>query len=133
MPRKRFHLAGAAAGQADAQLADGQPQSGWTRSVKATGRDTGVFVAPKLVQTGLAERMGLPHVYKTADIDRDVAAIWTTAPLEQPMRVQGDLELRVTAKPRAMDATIVAYLLDCDPATGKAYIITHAPCTLTNE
>ncbi|MFB7909711.1 CocE/NonD family hydrolase [Kitasatospora sp. NPDC056076] len=133
LSRKRLHLAGPVAGQRDAQLVEGEPQSGWTRAVKATGRDTEVVVAPKLVQTGLAERMGLPHVYKTDGIDRELAAIWTTAPLTQPMRVQGDLELRVTVKPRAMDATIVAYLLDCDPATGKAHIITNAPYTVTNQ
>ncbi|MFD8783923.1 CocE/NonD family hydrolase [Kitasatospora sp. NPDC059599] len=133
LPSKRFHLAGPAAGQGDAQLAEGAPQSGWSRSLKATGRDTAVVVAPKLVQTGLAERMGLPHVYKTAEVDRDLAAIWTTEPFPQPVRVQGGLEVRVTVKPRAMDATIVAYLLDCDPATGKGHIITHAPCTVTNQ
>ncbi|MFG2695232.1 CocE/NonD family hydrolase [Kitasatospora sp. NPDC048407] len=132
LPRKRFHLADDA-GQSDGQLSDGDGQSGWSRSVRATGRGTEAVVAPKLVQTGLAERMGLPHLCKTAEIDRELAAIWTTAPFEQPMRVQGDLELRVTVKPRAMDATIVAYLLDCDPATGKAAVITHAPYTLTNQ
>ncbi|MFF2744178.1 CocE/NonD family hydrolase [Kitasatospora sp. NPDC058048] len=133
LPRKRFHLAGAAAGRSDARLAEGQPQPGWSRSVRATGWDTAVVVAPKLVQTGLVERLGMPHVYRTAGVDRELAAIWTTAPLQQPMRVQGDLELRVTVTPRAMDATIVAYLLDCDPATGTARIITHAPYTLTNK
>ncbi|MFD7451092.1 CocE/NonD family hydrolase [Kitasatospora sp. NPDC059827] len=133
LPRRRFHLTGPVAGRRDAQLAEGQPQSGWSRAVKATGRDTEVVVAPKLVQTGLAERMGLPHVYKTDGIDRELAAIWTTAPLTRRMRVQGDLELRVTVKPRAMDATIVAYLLDCDPVTGKAQIISNAPYTLTDQ
>ncbi|MFE5942228.1 alpha/beta fold hydrolase [Streptomyces sp. NPDC056480] len=132
LPRKRFHLADAADGAADGQLTEDEPQSGWTRSLKATGRDTEAVVAPKLIQTGLAERAGLPHIYKTADIDRGLAAIWTTAPLEQPMRVQGEFEVRVTVTPRAMEGTIVAYLMDCDPATGKAAIITHAPYTVTN-
>ncbi|MET9176953.1 alpha/beta fold hydrolase [Kitasatospora aureofaciens] len=133
LPRRRFHLAGAAAGQGDAQMADGQPQADWSRSIRAARQDIEVLVAPKLVQTGLAERVGMPHVYKTAEVDRELAAIWTTAPLEQPMRVQGDLEVRVTVKPVAKNATIVAYLLDCDPATGRAAIITNAPYTLTNE
>jgi predicted acyl esterase len=133
LPRKRFHLADASAGQLDAQMAQGLPQPGWTRSVKATGEDTEAVVAPKLVQTGLAERMGMPHVYRTAEIDRGLAAIWTTAPLEQAMRVQGELEVRVTVKPQEKNATIVAYLMDCDPATGKSAIITHAPYTLTNQ
>ena len=79
------------------------------------------------------ERVGLAHVYKTADIKRDVAAVWTTAPLEQPMRVQGDLEAKVTVKPQTKSATFIAYLLDCDPATGRAAIITHAPYTLTGQ
>ncbi|MFE4615237.1 CocE/NonD family hydrolase [Streptomyces sp. NPDC056747] len=133
LPKKRFHLADASVGQGDGQLTADKPQPGWTRSLKATGQDTEAVVAPKLIRSGLYERAGLPHVYKTADIDRGLAAIWTTAPLEQAMRVQGDLELRVTVTPRAMDATIVAYLMDCDPATGMANIITNAPFTVTNE
>ncbi|MGW1841389.1 alpha/beta fold hydrolase [Streptomyces sp. NPDC001966] len=133
LPPRRFHLTDAAAGERDGQLSEGGPQPGWTRSVKATGQSTEAVVAPKLVQTGLAERMGLPHVYKTAEIDRGLAAIWTAAPLEQAMCVQGNLDMRVTVKPQQADATIVAYLMDCDPATGKATIITHAPYTFTDE
>ncbi|GGZ14877.1 hypothetical protein GCM10010387_03900 [Streptomyces inusitatus] len=133
LPQERFHLADAAAGERDARLVRSEPQADWTRSVKATGQGTEVVVAPKLVQTGLAERMGLPHVYKTAEVDRGLAAIWTTDPLERAMRVQGEPAVRVTVKPEEKDATIVAYLLDCDPATGKAAIITHAPYTLTGE
>jgi predicted acyl esterase len=101
--------------------------------VKATGKGTNIVVAPKLVQTGLAERMGLPHVYKTADIDRGLAAVFTTTQLPQSSRVRGELELRVTVKPQQAGATIVAYLLDTDPATGRAHIITHAPCSFTAE
>ncbi|WP_424641194.1 alpha/beta fold hydrolase [Embleya sp. AB8] len=134
LPRKRFHLGAAASGKADAPMAEGQPQSGWTRSLDATGESTEAVVAPQLVKTGLAERTGRPHTYKTTAIDRDLAAVWTTAPLEQPMRVQGELELRVTVKPQAAgDASIVAYLMDFDPATGNARIITHAPYTLTGR
>ncbi|MFE4632981.1 alpha/beta fold hydrolase [Streptomyces sp. NPDC056773] len=133
LPPKRFHLADAAAGERDARMAEGPAQSGWTRAVKVTDQDTEAVVAPKLIQTGLAERVGLPHVYPTADIDRGRAAIWTTAPLERAMRVQGDLEARVTVTPQEKSATIVAYLMDCDPTTGKAAIITNAPYTLTNE
>lgn len=133
LPMQRFHLGAVPAGQQDAPMEQGQPQAGWTRSVQAAGPDTGVVVAPKLVQTGLMERVGLPHVYKTADIKRDVAAVWTTAPLEQPMRVQGDLEVKVTVRPQTNNATFIAYLLDCDPATGRAAIITHAPYTLTDQ
>ncbi|MER5611978.1 CocE/NonD family hydrolase [Streptomyces sp. NPDC002215] len=133
LPRRRFHLADAAAGERDGQMSEGGPKPGWTRSVKATGQSTEAVVAPKLVQTGLAERMGLPHVYKTAEIDRGLAAIWATEPLERAMRVQGDLEMRVTVKPQETDASIVAYLMDSDPATGRSTIITHAPYTITNE
>ncbi|PWJ05081.1 peptidase S15 [Streptomyces sp. NWU49] len=133
LPMQRFHLGAVPAGQQDALMAQDRPQTGWTRSVQAAGPDTGVVVAPKLVQTGLMERVGLPHVYKTADIKRDVAAVWTTAPLEQPMRIQGDLEAKVTVRPQTNNATFIAYLLDCDPATGRAAIITHAPYTLTDQ
>jgi predicted acyl esterase len=131
LPKQRFHLGAVPSGQTDAPMAQGTGQSGWTRSVKATGQDTEVVVAPQLIQTGAAERMGLPKVYKTKDVDRSRAAIWTTATLTDPMRVRGELEVRVTVKPAAGDATIVAYLLDADPATGNAYIITNAPYTIT--
>ncbi|MFE0652535.1 CocE/NonD family hydrolase [Streptomyces sp. NPDC059534] len=133
LPKKRLHLADAPSGQSDGQLTEDKPQAGWTRSVKATGQGTDIVVAPKLVQTGLFERLGLPHAYKTADIDRGLAAVFATTPLEQASRVRGDLELRLTVKPQQADATIVAYLLDADPATGRAHIITHAPYTFTAE
>lgn len=133
LPKKRFHLADAASGQSDGQLLEGTAAAGWTRSLKATGTGTDIVVAPQLIQTGLAERLGLPHVYKTADIDRGLAAVFATAPLEQAARVRGDLELRVTVKPQQPDATIVAYLLDHNPATGRAHIVTHAPYTFTAE
>ncbi|MET3985700.1 CocE/NonD family hydrolase [Streptomyces sp. PvR034] len=136
LPKKRLYLADAAGhndGQGDGRLVDDAPAAGWTRSLKATGKGTDIVVAPKLVQTGLAERLGLPHVYRTADIDRGLAAVFATAPLEGPARVRGDLELRVTVKAQRADATIVAYLLDHNPATGRAHIVTHAPYTLTSE
>ncbi|MER7584529.1 CocE/NonD family hydrolase [Kitasatospora sp. NPDC097691] len=133
LPKQRFHLGAVPTGQQDAPMAQGQPQPGWTRSVQAAGPDTGIIVAPEIIFTGLAERAGLPHVYKTAEIKRDVAAVWTTTPLEQPMRVQGDLEARLTVKAQTNNATFVAYLLDCDPDNGHAAIITHAPYTLTDQ
>ncbi|MFI6951437.1 CocE/NonD family hydrolase [Streptomyces sp. NPDC050422] len=132
LPRQRFHLGAVPAGQQDAPMAQGQPQPGWTHSVQAAGPDTGIVVAPNLIKTGLSERVGLPHVYKTAEIKRDVAAVWTTPPLEQPMRVQGDLEARLTVRTQTKNATFTTYLLDCDPSTGRAAIITHAPYTLTD-
>ncbi|MFD9722105.1 CocE/NonD family hydrolase [Streptomyces sp. NPDC059076] len=132
LPNKRFHLADATSGQTDGQLVE-DTAAGWTRSLKATGTGTDIVAAPQLVQTGLAERLGLPHVYKTADIDRGLAAIFATAPLEHAARVRGDLELRVTVTPQQTDATIVAYLLDHNPATGRAHIITHAPYTLAAQ
>ncbi|WP_424217541.1 alpha/beta fold hydrolase (plasmid) [Streptomyces sp. BI20] len=133
LPKKRLHLADAAAGQSDGRLTEDGPATGWTRSVKATGTGTDIVVAPKLVQTGLAERVGLPHVYKTNDIDRGLATVFAGEPLAQAHRVRGELELRITATPQHADVTLVAYLLDTDPATGRAHIITQAPWTFTTE
>ncbi|MFE7600023.1 CocE/NonD family hydrolase [Streptomyces sp. NPDC057494] len=133
LPKKRFHLADAAAGQSDGQLVEGGAAAGWTRSVKATGTGTDIVVAPQLVQTGLLERLGLPHAYKPAEIDRGLAAVFTTAPLERASVVRGELELRVTVKPQQAGATIVAYLLEHNPVTGRANIITHAPYTFSAE
>ncbi|MET8698055.1 alpha/beta fold hydrolase [Kitasatospora sp. NPDC004723] len=133
LPAIRFHLADAADGNGDGQLVQGSASAGWTRSVKATGQGTDIVVAPKLVRTGLAERLGRPHAYRTAEIDRGLAAVFATVPLPQSMRVRGGAELRVTVKPQQADATIVAYLLDHNPVTGTAHIVTHAPYTFTAE
>ncbi|MFD5419102.1 CocE/NonD family hydrolase C-terminal non-catalytic domain-containing protein [Streptomyces sp. NPDC127069] len=133
LPTKRLHLTDAPTGQNDGQLVPDGPQAGWTRSVKATGTGTGIVVAPQLIQTGLAERLGRPHTYTPADIDRGLAAFFATAPLEKASRVRGDLELRVTVSAQQVGATIVAYLLDADPATGRAQIITNAPYTFTGD
>lgn len=133
LTKKRFHLAAAHHSGADAPMAQGPAQTGWMRSLEATGEDTAAVVAPLLIRTGIAERLGMPHIYKTDRIDRDNALIWTTAPLETPMRIQGELEIRLTVRPEAPTATIVAYLMDCDPATGLARIITHAPYTIVDS
>lgn len=131
LPKQRLHLADASGGERDGELVPDKPQAGWTRSVKATGTGTDIVVAPQLIQTGMAERLGMPHTYKTADVDRGLAAFFASAPLERASRVRGELELRVTVKAQQAGATIVAYLLDSDPATGRAQIITHAPYTFT--
>ncbi|MFE6775388.1 CocE/NonD family hydrolase [Streptomyces sp. NPDC057702] len=133
LPPKRLHLTDVASGTSDGELTEDGPRAGWSRTVKATGQGTDVVVAPKLVQTGLAERAGLPHVYRTAEIDRGLAALWHSAPLERASRVQGELELRLTVTPQRANATIVAYLLDNDPAADRSTIITHAPHTFTDQ
>ncbi|KIF01120.1 hypothetical protein PL81_37250 [Streptomyces sp. RSD-27] len=133
LPMKRLHLTDAPAGQNDGQLVPDKPQAGWTRSVKATGAGTDIVVAPQLIRTGLSERLGMPHTYETANVDRGLAAFFATARLEKASRVRGDLELRVTVSAQQAGATIVAYLLDNDPATGRAQIITHAPYSLTAD
>ncbi|MFI1452215.1 CocE/NonD family hydrolase [Streptomyces roseus] len=133
LPRLRFHLADAPAGEGDGQLVPDKPQAGWTRQVKATGKGTDIVVAPQLIQTGLAERLGRPHTYTPTGVDRGLAAFFATTPLENASRVRGELELRVTVKPQQADTAIVAYLLDTDPGTGTAQIITHAPYTFTAE
>ncbi|MFE3175138.1 CocE/NonD family hydrolase [Amycolatopsis sp. NPDC059090] len=130
LPKVRLYLTGASAGRRDAQMTESRPEPGWARPVAATGKETQVVVAPKLVRTGLAERAGLPQVYRTAEIDRDLAAIWTAAPAEHPMRIQGDLDLQLTVTSDQRNTTIVAYLMDSDPVSGEATIITHAPFTL---
>ncbi len=133
LPPRRFHLAGENSGQRDAQMLEGPAQAGWTRSMEATGQSTEAVVAPQLVQTGMAERAGRPHLYKTAAINRDLALIWASEPLDAPMRVQGELQVQVTVASTGQSATIVAYLMDADPATGNAYIITHAAYTLEGQ
>ncbi|MFE2547403.1 CocE/NonD family hydrolase C-terminal non-catalytic domain-containing protein [Streptomyces sp. NPDC059355] len=66
-------------------------------------------------------------------MDRGLAAVFTTAPLQQASLIRGEIELRVTVTPQQADATIVAYLLEHNPATGRANIITHAPYTFTAQ
>ncbi|GHI74413.1 hypothetical protein Snoj_83310 [Streptomyces nojiriensis] len=44
------------------------------------GMDTPATVADKVVQSGYAEIAGRPKIYRTQDIDRTVAAVWTADP-----------------------------------------------------
>ena len=132
LPAKEFCLGDAVAGKPDGRMIPEAPQPGWTRSLRA-GTDTEAIVAPALVQTGVQERLGLPHLYNTAGIDREHAWVWNSAPLEQAMRVQGELRMRITVKAEAETATIVAYLFDYNPLTRRAFIITNAPYTFLNK
>lgn len=132
LPAKEFCLGDAVAGEPDGRMIPEAPQPGWTRSLRA-GADTEAIVAPALVQTGVQERLGLPHLYNTPEIDREHAWVWNSAPLEQAMRVQGELRMRITVKAEAETATIVAYLFDYNPLTRRAAIITNAPYTFLNK
>lgn len=127
----QFCLTGTAENTRDGRLIPDTPQTDWATPLRA-GVPTEAIVAPELVNTGGQERLGRPHIYPTAEIDREHAWVWNSAPLERPMRVQGDLHMRITVKPQAETATIIAYLFDYNPATRKAAIITSAPYTFRN-
>ncbi|TDC59107.1 hypothetical protein E1258_19175 [Micromonospora sp. KC207] len=133
LPQERYYLSSTDEGGRDGKIISGRPLPGWTRSIETTpGFDTEAFVAEKLVQTGLRERLGNPWIYKTDVIARQHALVWNTEPLESAKRVQGELEIRLTVTPQATSCLIVAYLFDYDPVAGDAAIITNAPYTLEN-
>jgi predicted acyl esterase len=131
LPATQFCLTGTVENTRDGRMVPDAPQTDWTTSLRA-GVPTEAMVAPELVNTGGQERLGRPHIYSTAEIDREHAWVWNSAPLERAMRVQGDLYMRITVTAQAETATIIAYLFDYNPATRKAAIITSAPYTFHN-
>ncbi|HEX4830505.1 MAG TPA: CocE/NonD family hydrolase [Trebonia sp.] len=129
-PGVEFCLTGADDG-GDGRLVEGTPETGWTTS-RTAGESTQAIVAPALVLTGVQERLGLPHSYATAQVDRAKAWVWNSAALTQARRIQGELNLRITVTPSASAATIVAYLFEYNPNVliRRANIITSAPYTI---
>ncbi|MGW1766784.1 CocE/NonD family hydrolase [Streptomyces sp. NPDC002073] len=123
--RQRLHLAGGPEG-GDGSLAE-KAETGWTTRV-LTGVDTPATVADAVVTAGFAEIAGRPKVYETAAIDRTVAGVWTSAPLDGELRLRGVPRLRATYTTGAEGSAFVAYLFDVGP-DGDAHIITHAPFT----
>ncbi|WP_406366547.1 CocE/NonD family hydrolase [Streptomyces sp. NBC_01546] len=116
----RLHLAGSG------ELAEA-PEAGWTATVLC-GVDTPATVADAVVLSGYAEMAGRPKVYPTGEIDRSVAAVWASAPVEETTRLRGTPKLRVTYRAPNPGSAFVAYLLDMAP-DGTAHIVTHAPYT----
>ncbi|MGP3687733.1 CocE/NonD family hydrolase [Streptomyces sp. IBSNAI002] len=116
----RLHLAGSG------DLAE-SPEAGWTATVLC-GVDTLATVADAVVLAGYAEMAGRPKAYPTGEIDRSVAAVWASAPVEETTRLRGTPKLRVTYRAPNPGSAFVAYLLDTAP-DGTAHIVTHAPYT----
>ncbi len=111
----------------------GNDTSGWRRSF-TVGDEPEVVAMDKLVTTGQEEWSGNPKLYRTNDIDRSHALVWSTEPLDGSnsgvaRRIRGIPRLQVTVESAAKSATVVAYLLDVDE-NGTGRIITHEPKTL---
>lgn len=130
LPTVRYYLDAPAPGSQDGSLLSA-PGPGGVQEFMA-GADTAATVAPKLVFTGIWERLGSPVRYATATISREHAAVWSTPPFTTEQRITGSLTLHVTVTPSASTATLVAHLFELDPKTGQARIITSAPFTLTS-
>ncbi|MEV6956228.1 CocE/NonD family hydrolase [Streptomyces sp. NPDC051183] len=103
------------------------PEAGWSADVLC-GVDTPATVADTVVTSGFAEIAGRPKAYPADDIDRTVAAVWTSEPQEEATRLRGTPRLRVTYRAANPGSTFIAYLFDVGP-DGSAHIITHAPYT----
>ncbi|MFJ9035451.1 CocE/NonD family hydrolase [Streptomyces sp. NPDC102406] len=123
---RRLYLTTPAEGGDDGRLADTEP-AGWERSFQV-GTPTLAEVADTVIWTGMAEMLGRPKIYATADIPRSDALVWTAPPAPERLRLRGIPGLHVTVTGSAREATFIAYLLDAG-ADGNARIITHAPFT----
>ncbi|MFJ3911346.1 alpha/beta fold hydrolase [Streptomyces vinaceus] len=115
---RRLHLA------SGGELTE-RPEAGWSAGVLC-GVDTPATVADEIVRTGYDEIAGRPKAYRTDDIDRTVAAVWTADPEAETARLRGTPRLRVTYRAADPDSSFVAYLLAVAP-DGRAHIVTHAP------
>ncbi|WP_218004140.1 alpha/beta fold hydrolase [Nocardia araoensis] len=109
------------------------PTSGWQRSF-TVGEEPEVVAMDKLMTTGQEEWSGNPKIYRTGDIDRGRALVWSTGPLLAARggvarQIRGIPRVRVTVDSSEDSATVIAYLLDVDE-NGSARIITHEPKTI---
>ncbi|WP_043738794.1 CocE/NonD family hydrolase [Nocardia asiatica] len=110
--------------------------SGWEREF-TVGELPEIVAMDKLMTTGQEEWAGNPRIYRTDEIDRGHALVWTTGPL---LAVRGGVARQIRGIPRlqlTVDstddcATVVAYLLDVDEH-GSARIITHEPKTVESS
>lgn len=126
-PAVRYFLDVPAAGK-DGVLSTTQGAGG-TQDFTA-GADTAATIAPQLIFTGLAERLGKPLDYATATISRENAIVWSTSAFGAAQQITGPLPLHLTVTPADKGSLLVAHLFDLDPKTGIARIITSAPYTL---
>lgn len=107
--------------------------SGWQRSF-VVGDEPEVIAMDKLMRTGQEEWAGNPKIYRTDEIDRSYALVWSTGPLLAARggvarQIRGVPRLELTVDSSDESATVVAYLLDVDE-DGTARIITHEPKTI---
>lgn len=107
--------------------------AGWQRSF-TVGKEPQVLAMDKLMATGQEEWAGNPKIYRTNEIDRSHALVWSTGPLLAARggiarEIRGIPRLQVTIDSTDEAATVVAYLLDVDE-DDSARIITHEPKTV---
>jgi predicted acyl esterase len=110
--------------------------SGWERSF-IVGEQPEVVAMDKLMVTGQEEWAGNPKIYRTAEIDRTHALVWSTGPLLAARdgvarQIRGIPRLQVTVDSTDESATVVAYLLDVHE-DGSATIVTHEPKTIESD
>ena len=107
-------------------LGNGSPQTGWSRTMWATGDTTagaGVALLTNAWEalTGLSPRVWLPSV------DRSRAGVWVSEWLSTT-HIRGVPTLHLRVKPGQRDGTVVAYLYDLD-GLGNGDLIAHAPAS----
>ncbi|MFE7747029.1 CocE/NonD family hydrolase [Nocardia sp. NPDC057455] len=110
--------------------------SGWQRDF-VVGAEPEVVAMDELMATGQEEWAGNPKIYRTAEIDRTHALVWSTGPLLAARggiarQIRGIPRLQVTVDSTDESATVVAYLLDVDE-DGSARIVTHEPKTIESD
>ncbi|MEV0648655.1 CocE/NonD family hydrolase [Phytomonospora sp. NPDC050363] len=99
---------------ADGTLDSQGTESPWSRTIQV--KETPAEIADSLIFRGVRERLGDFRRYNTADLPRQHAAIWSSAPLDKDRRISGEVRLRLTVTPPSSAATIVAYLFDATTA-----------------
>lgn len=130
-PLRRYYFQAPDSESADGSLTTERPQTS-TQSIRVG--DQHVDAVSALVTDGFLERLLMPRRQQLADLDRSVAAVWTTPrPFLIPQHIAGIPEIRLTLTPAAESATVIAYLFDYNPFTGNLRIITHAAASVQNR
>ncbi|MGW4094903.1 CocE/NonD family hydrolase [Nocardia sp. NPDC004750] len=124
-----FKLHPPAAGSTDGLIMDGGTPDGFEATF-TIGTEQ-VYAAEALVVDGIQERLRKPRSQQLSAVDRKHAAVWSTPPWPDAIRVSGIPVISMSASTTADSVTVVAYLFDRDSSTDTMLLITHAAVTLT--
>ena len=112
----------------DAKLSDGPNRNNTTNTINSgilSGATTGTPVIGPLFDAHL----GIPVITWVPGINRLLAIVYESDPVDEPLRIRGIPRVDLRIKPSRAQAQLIVHLYDVD-GLGFGRLITHGPMTL---